>query len=66
MRWHGRPGSDAVIARDWNTQMKDSLVIRMKGVENTKGFLLPFEDRRATTAMHASVTLPSSGNTTLV
>ncbi|WP_164853435.1 hypothetical protein [Paraburkholderia kirstenboschensis] len=46
--------------------MKDSLVIRMKGVENTKGFLLPFEDRRATTAMHASVTLPSSGNTTLV
>ena len=27
-----------------------------------KGFLLPFEDHRATTTMHASITVPSSGN----
>ncbi|WOD18937.1 hypothetical protein [Paraburkholderia kirstenboschensis] len=46
--------------------MKDSLVMRMKGVENTKGFPLPFEDRRATTAMHASVNLLSPSNTALV
>jgi phospholipase D1/2 len=46
--------------------MKCNLVMRMKGVESTKGFPLPFEDHRATATMHTSVTLSSSSNTALV
>uniref|UniRef100_UPI00056A25F4 phospholipase D-like domain-containing protein n=1 Tax=Paraburkholderia dilworthii TaxID=948106 RepID=UPI00056A25F4 len=53
------------VFRDWNTLMRSNLVTRMKGIENMKGFLLPFEDHRATKTMHASVTLPSSSNTAL-
>lgn len=30
-----------------------------------KGFLLPFEDCRATATMHASMTIPTDGNTAI-
>jgi phospholipase D1/2 len=49
----------------WEGRMKDNRVIQKKGIANLRGFLLPFEDHRATTTMHASVTLPSSSNTAL-
>ncbi|WP_243671891.1 hypothetical protein [Paraburkholderia kirstenboschensis] len=45
--------------------MKDNHDIQIAGSKNLRGFLLPFEDHRATTTMHASVTLPSSSNTAL-
>ncbi len=46
-----------------NDQNRD---IQIAGNANMKGFLLPFEDHRATTTMHASVTVPSSGNAAMV
>lgn len=49
----------------WETRMKKNLVIRMKGEVNMLGFLLPFEDHRATSTMHASVTIPSSCGTAM-
>jgi phosphatidylserine/phosphatidylglycerophosphate/cardiolipin synthase-like enzyme len=52
--------------RKWNEIAKDNHDTRLAGHQALKGFILPFEDHRATTTMHASVTLPSSTNTALV
>jgi phospholipase D1/2 len=49
----------------WEGRMAANRDIQKEGVANLRGFLLPFEDHRATTTMHASVTLPSSSNTAL-
>ncbi|RQH05777.1 phospholipase D-like domain-containing protein [Paraburkholderia dinghuensis] len=45
---------------NWTATMKSNLVIQMKGIEKMQGFLLPFEDHRSTTTMHASIDVPSS------
>jgi phospholipase D1/2 len=58
----GDPAKLPQIFNNWTATMKSNLVIQMKGIEKMQGFLLPFEDHRATNTMHASVTMPSSGN----
>ncbi|WP_321956248.1 phospholipase D-like domain-containing protein [Burkholderia cenocepacia] len=50
---------------DWIKQMDRNLLM-MKGGGVLEGFLLPFEDYRATTTMHASVTVPSESGTVTV
>lgn len=50
----------------WKGVAKDNHDTRMAGHQALKGFLLPFEDHRATATMHASVTLPASTNTITV
>lgn len=47
------------VFKNWNSRMRDNVTQMRKGQPMT-GFLLPFEDHRATSTMHASV--PSSGN----
>jgi phospholipase D1/2 len=49
----------------WTARMKDNLV-RMAKRQPLQGFILPFEDHRATATMHASITLPSSSNNATV
>jgi phospholipase D1/2 len=51
---------------DWEKQMNKNRAIQLEGNENLQGFLLPFEDHRATSTMHASVMIPSSGNAAVV
>lgn len=46
----------------WNRRMAKNRNIWKGGRKALTGFLLPFEDHRATNTMHASVTMPSSGN----
>jgi phospholipase D1/2 len=53
------------VFKDWNDQMTDNDELRQRE-KPMNGFLLPFEDYRATTTMHASVTVPSSGGTAIV
>ncbi|CAN0627464.1 phospholipase D1/2 [Burkholderia multivorans] len=47
------------IYKAWSDLMRQNALERM-GNKNMQGFLLEFEDYRATTTMHASVTVPSS------
>uniref|UniRef100_UPI001FCCB8D7 phospholipase D-like domain-containing protein n=1 Tax=Paraburkholderia dilworthii TaxID=948106 RepID=UPI001FCCB8D7 len=54
------------VFEDWGKLMAKNHDIQIAGRESLQGFLLPFEDHRATRTMHASVTLPSSSNTALV
>jgi phospholipase D1/2 len=65
---HGSGNRDEIpmIYGKWRARMKDNLVIQMKGMLNMQGFLLPFEDHRATSTMHASITSPSVNNTATV
>ncbi|MEQ5844344.1 MULTISPECIES: phospholipase D-like domain-containing protein [Paraburkholderia] len=46
---------------DWEKRMHDNLVAKMTG-QNMSGFILPFEDHRAETVLHAQIDLPSSSN----
>lgn len=46
----------------WTTRMDNNREVWKTGKVALKGFLLPFEDHRATDTMHASVTMPSSDN----
>ncbi|MDS0861744.1 phospholipase D-like domain-containing protein [Burkholderia pseudomultivorans] len=43
---------------EWINKMDENLLSMKNGV-GLRGFLLPFEDYRSTTSMHASVTVPS-------
>lgn len=52
------------VFKSWSKQMKDNDDFRQRE-KPMKGFLLPFEDYRATTTMHASVTVPSSDGAVL-
>jgi len=45
---------------DWKTLMAKNRDIQMAGTKKMKGFLLPFEDHRATTTLHASISVPSA------
>ncbi|MEJ8800139.1 phospholipase, partial [Trinickia caryophylli] len=58
----GRAADLPNVFKDWISRMRDNFTQMKKGQPMT-GFLLPFEDHRSTEAMHASVTIPSSGNT---
>jgi len=58
----GDPAKLPQTFNNWTATMKSNLVIQMKGIEEMQGFLLPFEDLRATNTMHAQVTMPSSGS----
>ncbi|REE20027.1 phospholipase D1/2 [Paraburkholderia sp. BL27I4N3] len=49
----------------WKGRMDDNHDIKLAGKASLLGFLLPFEDHRATSTMHASVTIPSSDSTAL-
>ncbi|MGN6317469.1 phospholipase D-like domain-containing protein [Trinickia sp.] len=51
---------------DWEKRMQKNRDIQLAGIENLRGFLLPFEDHRASATMHASVTIPSSCSTAVV
>ena len=44
---------------DWEKRMHDNLLAKMKG-KAMQGFILPFEDRRAKTVLHAQINVPSS------
>lgn len=44
---------------DWEKRMHDNLLAKMKG-KAMQGFILPFDDRRANTVLHASINVPSS------
>jgi phospholipase D1/2 len=44
-----------VAFTDWKTLMAKNRDIQMAGTKKMKGFLLPFEDHRATTTLHASI-----------
>jgi len=55
----------ATVFDDWNAQMTKNRLASKKG-KLMQGFLLPFEDHRATSTMHASITVPSSVNTATV
>jgi phospholipase D1/2 len=41
------------VFRDWSAMMDTNRDIQLKGKNNVLGFLLPFEDHRATSTMHA-------------
>lgn len=58
----GHPAELPDVFDKWTFRMTDNLSLMKKG-QPIKGFLLPFEDHRATGTMHASVTVPTSGNT---
>lgn len=57
----GSPVELPDVFKRWGHLMQKNVELRQSG-EPMKGFLLPFEDHRATGTMHASVTMPSSGN----
>ncbi len=50
---------------EWNKLLKTNR-LASKNEKQMQGFLLPFEDHRATSTMHASITVPSSTNTATV
>ncbi|EML1597127.1 phospholipase D-like domain-containing protein [Burkholderia cenocepacia] len=61
-------GERALMAEafeDWKERMIDNDDLRQRG-QSMIGFLLPFEDYRATTVRHAQVTVPSSSGTATV
>jgi phosphatidylserine/phosphatidylglycerophosphate/cardiolipin synthase-like enzyme len=58
----GSPAELPDVFKRWGQLMQKNVELRQSG-KTMKGFLLPFEDCRATGTMHASVTVPSSGNT---
>jgi phosphatidylserine/phosphatidylglycerophosphate/cardiolipin synthase-like enzyme len=68
MHWGATiPDSDGLanmpdVFEAWNRRMAKNRNVWKGGTEALTGFLLPFEDHRATNTMHASVTMPSSGN----
>ncbi|WP_256253335.1 phospholipase D-like domain-containing protein, partial [Burkholderia ubonensis] len=51
---------------EWQALMDTNRGLWKVGKQPLSGFLLPFEDHRSTTTMHASVDIPSTGNTALV
>jgi phospholipase D1/2 len=53
------------VFSDWSAMM-DANRLSMKDGGKLDGFVLPFEDHRATSTMHASVTIPSSKDMTFV
>ncbi|WP_232448061.1 phospholipase D-like domain-containing protein [Burkholderia ubonensis] len=61
----GDPSQVPEVFNAWEALMDENNELRKKGEEPLNGFLLPFEDHRSTTTMHASVDIPSSGNTAL-
>ena len=71
LHWGGAlPGNDSSvdwpdIFGRWQRRMATNEAVRKKGKEPMKGFLLPFEDCRATATMHASMTIPTDGNTAI-
>ncbi|MFM0026317.1 phospholipase D-like domain-containing protein [Paraburkholderia madseniana] len=58
----GSPTDLPDVFKAWNKRMAQNRDIQLAGKQKMTGFLLPFEDQRATNTMHASVTMPSSGN----
>ncbi|MGS0891923.1 phospholipase D-like domain-containing protein [Burkholderia stagnalis] len=50
-----------MVYDDWEKRMHDNLIAKMKG-NDMRGFILPFEDSRANTILHAQIDLPSSPN----
>lgn len=61
----GERGLISDIFDDWLKQMDRNLLL-MKDGGKLEGFLLPFEDYRSTTTMHASVTVPPEIGTATV
>ncbi|MGU7775513.1 phospholipase D-like domain-containing protein [Burkholderia sp. MR1-5-21] len=61
----GNPADVPDVFKAWNRRMTQNRDVQLTGKQKLKGFLLPFEDHRATSTMHASVTIPSSGDTAL-
>ena len=57
----GDRGQVPVIFDDWEKRMHDNLIAKMKG-SVMQGFILPFEDVRAKTVLHAEIDSPSSNN----
>jgi phospholipase D1/2 len=51
------------VFEDWNRRMAKNRNVWKSGTAALKGFLLPFEDHRATGTMHAQVTIPSTSDT---
>lgn len=49
------------VFKRWQQQMKDNKDLRMSA-KNMNGFILPFEDHRATATMVASVSVPSAND----
>ncbi|MBN3815714.1 phospholipase [Paraburkholderia sp. Se-20369] len=52
------------VFEDWEGLMKGNALAK-KNDEELQGFLLPFEDHRETSAMHAFMTIPAYGSTAL-
>ena len=50
-----------MVYDDWEKRMHDNLIAKMKG-KPMQGFILPFEDRRANTILHAQIDLPPSSD----
>jgi phospholipase D1/2 len=64
------PGNDSAVDwpdvfKRWQLRMDANHEIRKNGKEPMQGFLLPFEDHRATATMHASATIPADSGTVI-
>jgi phosphatidylserine/phosphatidylglycerophosphate/cardiolipin synthase-like enzyme len=62
----GDPAELQDVFNAWNRRMDKNHRTWKVGKVALQGFLLPFEDHRATDAIHASVTAPSSDNSAVV
>jgi len=71
LHWGGAlPGNDSSVEwsdvfKRWKLRMKANDEVRKSGKEPMVGFLLPFQDCRATATMHASVTIPTDSQTAI-
>ncbi len=54
------------VFEDWNRRMAKNRSTWKGGKMALKGFLLPFEDHRATGTMHAQVTVPSTSDASAI
>ncbi|WP_208449651.1 hypothetical protein, partial [Burkholderia ambifaria] len=54
------------IGSRWVARMDNNRDVWKAGKAPLKGFLLPFEDHRATGTMHAQVTVPSTSDTSAI
>jgi phosphatidylserine/phosphatidylglycerophosphate/cardiolipin synthase-like enzyme len=61
----GDPADLPDVFKSWNRRMALNRSTWKGGKEALTGFLLPFEDHRATDTMHAEVTTPSSNNSAI-